>query len=118
MNLALILLKQSNVHLICLTEQLDYEPAVHMRLPHAIGGKTKLTLTRWPEHTPDEHVLLHSDSLLTICEPSEELKEAFMKKTGLTEEDLMPKPVRTILQEEEQAPQFEDEYEPEYVEET
>ena len=83
-----------------------------------MSGKTKLTLTPWPEHTNDQHILLKSEALLTICEPSVEVRQAYLKKMKLTEEDLKPKPVRTILQEEEQVPELpEDEYEPSYVEE-
>ena len=102
-----------------LTEQLDYEPSVHLLSPHVVGGKTKLTLTPWPDHTNDQHILLKSEALLTICEPSEEVRHAYLKKMKLTEEDLKPKPTRTILQEEEQIPELpEDDYEPQYVEET
>ena len=118
MNLTLILLR-SNLQLICLSEQLEYEPAVHMRQPFTISGSSKITLTPWPPHSKDTHVLLRSEELLTVCEPSDQLKEAYMKKTGLTEEDLKPKPQRVILSEEEQIPELpEDEYEPQYVEET
>ena len=101
-----------------LCEQLDYEPSVHMLSPHVVSGKTKLTLTPWPEYTNDQHILLKSEALLTICEPSDEVRQAYLKKMKLTEEDLKPKPVRTILQEEEQVPELpEDDYEPQYVEE-
>ena len=116
MNLALLILK-SNLQLICLTEQLDYEPAVHMKMPYTISGTTKLSLTPWPLHTSDDHILLRSEELLTVCDPSDKLKEAYMKKTGLTEEDLKPKPQRTILTEDESVPEVPDEYEPRYYEE-
>ena len=116
MNLTLILLR-SNLQLICLSEQLEYEPAVHMRQPFTISGSSKITLTPWPPHSKDTHVLLRSEELLTVCEPSDQLKEAYMKKTGLTEEDLKPKPQRTILTEEENIPEVDDEYEPRYLEE-
>lgn len=116
MNLTLLLLK-SNLQLLCLTEQLDYEPAVHMKKPFTISGTSKITLTPWPPHTKDEDILLRSEDLLTVCEPSDQIKEAYMKKTGLTEEDLMPKPQRTILTEDEQVPELEDDYEPQYLEE-
>ena len=117
MNPALILL-QSGLELIALIEQLDYEPAVHLRSPMVISGTTKLTLKPWPTYTKDEDVLLKSDALLTVCEPSDALLDAYAKKMKLTTEDLMPKPQRVILSEEEQIPELpEDEYEPEYIEE-
>ena len=112
-----MLLKQGTT-LVSLTEQLDYEPSVHMLNPMEVSGKTKITLTRWPQYTDDAHVLLKSDELLTICEPSAEVRQAYLKKMKLTDADLLPKPQRTVLQEEEQIPELpEDEYEPEYVEE-
>jgi hypothetical protein len=101
-----------------MTEQLDYEPSVHMLSPHVVTGKSKIVLTPWPEYTSDQHILLKSEALLTICEPTDEIRKAYLKKMKLTEEDLMPKPNRVILSEEEQVPELpEDEYEPTYVEE-
>ena len=81
-----------------------------------VSGKTKLSLQSWPEYTDDEHVLLNTDTLLTVCEPTEALKSAYLKKTGLKEEDLAPPPEAVILNEEETVPEGED-YEPRYTEE-
>ena len=118
MNQVALLILNQGPTLVSLTEQLDYEPSVHLLSPHVVSGKTKLTLTPWPDYTNDQHILLKSEALLTICEPSAEVRQAYLKKMKLTEEDLKPKPVRTILQEEEQVPELpEDEYEPQYVEE-
>lgn len=117
MNLSLILLKQG-LTLIAQTDEMEYEPKVHLLKPFTVSGKTKLTLTRWPENTEDDHILLHSDNLLTVCEPTKALRQAYMTKTKLTEADLKPKPERVILNEEETLPPPpEDEYEPRYVEE-
>ena len=71
MHLSLILL--STLTLISQTEELEMEPRVHLIEPYVVGGKSKVTLTRWPAHTDDVHILLKSDSLLTICEPTEKL---------------------------------------------
>lgn len=115
---ALLILKDLNLQLVSLTEQLEYEPSVHLLSPHVVSGKTKIVLTPWPDYTDDKHILLKSDALLTICEPTEEVRRAYLKKMKLTEEDLMPKPQRVMLSEEEQVPELpEDDYEPEYVEE-
>ena len=119
MNQVALLILNQGTTLVSLCEQLDYEPSVHLLSPHVVGGKTKLTLTPWPDYTNDQHILLKSEALLTICEPSDEVRQAYLKKMKLTEEDLKPKPVRTILQEEEQVPELpEDDYEPQYVEES
>ena len=115
--IALVILKHQNLQLVSLIEQLEYEPSVHLKSPHSVSGKTKLVLTPWPENTKDEHVLFNSDALLTICEPSDKLIDAYMKKLGITEEDLKAAPRPVILNEDEQVPTFEDEYEPQYAEE-
>ncbi len=81
-----------------------------------VSGKTKLSLNRWPEYTDDEHVLLGSDSLLTVCEPSEAVLEAYLKKIGKTIEDFTREPETVMLTEDETVPEGED-YEPRYVEE-
>ena len=119
MNQVALLILNQGLTLVSLCEQLEYEPSVHLLSPHVVGGKTKLTLTPWPDYTDDQHILLKSDALLTICEPTASVRQAYLKKMKLTEADLQPKPQRTILQEEEAIPepQYEEEYEPEYVEE-
>ena len=118
MNQVTLLILHQGTTLVSLCEQLDYEPSVHLLSPHVVSGKTKITLTPWPDYTNDQHILLKSEALLTLCEPSDEVRQAYLKKMKLTEEDLKPKPVRTILQEEEQVPELpEDDYEPTYVEE-
>ena len=81
-----------------------------------VSGKTKLSLQPWPEHSGDEHVLLTSDVLLTVCEPTDAVRDAYLKKIGKTLEDFAPEPERVLLNEGETVPEGED-YEPRYVEE-
>ena len=81
-----------------------------------MSGKTKLSLQRWPDHTNDEHILLSSDNLLTVCEPTQAVREAYLNKTGLTEEDLMPKEEPKVLLNEDDDLASYDEYEPDYQE--
>ena len=115
MNLSLILLK-TGLTLISLTEELEYEPKVHLVNPHVVSGKTKLTLTKWPDYTDDEHILLHSDSLLTICEPTDKVRKAYEEKVKGATEALKPKQQPVILTEEENLLDSEDDYEPRYQE--
>lgn len=82
----------------------------------SVSGKTKLSLQRWPEHTDDEHILLGSESLLTVCEPTEALRDAYLKKVGKTLEDFTKEPEAVMLTEDETVPEDSD-YEPRYVEE-
>ena len=90
--------------------------------PHEVTGKTKITLTPWPSHTEDTDILLSSDSLLTVVEPTKKLADAYLKKIGKTYEDLKPKDNKVLLTEDESVPQAvvppedEDEYEPFYME--
>ena len=73
-----------------------------------------------PRFTDDRDILLHSDSLLTVCEPSADVRSKYLKKIGLKEEDLLPKEEeKVLLNENEQLPDVPnddwiDEYDPIY----
>ena len=118
MDILLVLLK-NGVTLISESENLEYEPKVHLINPHTISGKSRVVLTPWPEHSKDDHILLNSENLLTVCEPTDEIVKAYLKKVGKTEEDLKSTSRPVILNEEvqDQIPFDDDEdYEPRYVE--
>ena len=123
MDLTLLVLKTGEL-LVSATEQLDMEPRCHLERPFLVGGKTKVTLTAWPPHAADQHILLHSDSLLTVCEPSPTVKAMYLKRIGKTLEDFQPKEEeeeQVLLNEDEQMPtidDYEDDhgYEPNYQE--
>jgi len=116
---SLIVLK-SGLTLVSESDQLDYEPSCHLIDPMTFSGTTKVTLKAWPEHSGESHILLRSEDLLTVCEPSEALLKAYLKKTGkvLTKES---KEV-TIENEAPTPPEYgdmpsdDDEYEPHYIE--
>lgn len=119
LSLTLLLLKTGQ-QLICLSEQMDYEPACHLVEPYLVTGKDKVTLTQWPPHSKDEHVLLYSEALLTATTPTDKLRDAYLKKIGKTLEEITPKELdQLLLQENEQVidPEYDPEYEPMYVEE-
>ena len=80
------------------------EPRCHLFEPMVVGGKTKLTLTPWPSYTDEKHILLHSDSLLTVCEPNQKVLDAYLKKVGKTADDFKPEPQPELLQEDEELP--------------
>ena len=118
MNLAVALLK-SGEYIIAQFEEMEYEPRVHMLRPYTISGTAKLSLSQFPKHTEDEHILIHSDSMLTMVEPTDDLAEAYAKKLGTTLETLKTPPKRAILTEEQAGPIIDDEYEerePRYTE--
>ena len=118
MTIALLVLKTGQV-LVSQTEELPVEPRVHCFCPHLVGGKTKITLAPWPDYTEEDHILLNSDDLLTVCQPSPKVRDAYLKKLGKTMEELteLTKPV--ILTEEEATDPIlsdDDDYEPRYQE--
>ena len=119
MNLALVLLRNGTA-LVSEIEQLEYEPKVHLTNPHTVSGKSKLTLTRWPEYATDTHILLRSEELLTVCELEDRVVKSYLTKVGKTEADLQSEPQPAMLNEEVTTPppedMFDDEYEPRYVE--
>ena len=127
MSLSLLLLKDQQTYLIAQTEQLEMEPRAHLCEPMVVGGTSKVTLTSWPKYTNEKHILLHSDSLLTVMEPTEEIRDAYLKKIDKTLEDFTPPPEPELLNEDEHVPEGsalprdtyydeEDGYEPDYTE--
>ena len=111
MNLALVILR-SGQSLVAWTEQLEMEPKVHMFRPHLVSGKTKLSLTPWPEHTDDQHILLTSDQLMTVCDPSDKVAKSYEAKVEKPED---PEERPVLLNENDES--VNDEYEPRYIEE-
>lgn len=119
MNISLVILK-NGTYLVASTDELEYEPKCHMTKPMAVSGTKNVVLTSWPAYTDDEHVLLRSEDLLTVCDPTEAVLTAYMKKCGIKAADLN-KPTETAIlsQEPQQQPTYEedeDDYEPRYVE--
>ena len=107
MDLMLLVLKSGET-LVSATEQLDMEPRCHLEQPYSVSGKTKVTLTAWPAHAADTHVLLHTDSLLTVCVPSPTVKAMYLKRVNKTLEDFKPKEEKVLLNEDEQLPSYDD----------
>lgn len=116
MNLSLLILK-SGEYIITQSEELVEEPRCHLIEPHSVSGNTKLTLTPWPKYTNDKHILLRSDDLLTVCEPTDKMIQSYLNMIGKTIEDFntQKEPDKVLLQEGEGVPEG-DEYEPRYQE--
>lgn len=72
-----LLLLKSGIYLLSQTEQLDEEPACHLIKPYQVSPNG--TLTPWPLHTVDDDVLIYSDTIATILEPTPELAEKYRK---------------------------------------
>jgi hypothetical protein len=121
MNLLLLVLK-NDTYLVSLVETLEYEPNCHLQYPHTFkpyksaGG---YTFQPWPQYSGDEDILIHSTDILTICEPEDRLREAYLKKIGKTEEDLTETSKQVILNEDIDPDSLDwvDDYNPPYVEE-
>lgn len=112
MRVALLILKTGE-RIVALTEQLEYEPRVHMQHPYVVSGKTKVVLTPWPGFTDENDFLIHSTDLLTATEPTDKIKEQYADKIGKTLEDLKTPPPPVMLTEEGDP---NDLIEPDYVE--
>ena len=117
-NLALIHLKTGQV-LVSRSEELEYEPKVHLIEPYSISGQKKITLTPWPPYTDDGHILLNSNDLLTVCEPTQEILESYAKKVGADPASFVvnEEEQKVLLTETEGDIPSDDGYEPEYIEE-
>ena len=117
-NLALIHLKTGQV-LVSRSDELEYEPKVHLIEPYIVSGQKKITLTPWPPYTDDSHILLRSDDLLTVCEPTQEILESYAKKVGADPASFSVKEEEKVLLTEEDGDGLPEgkEYEPEYIEE-
>ena len=71
----MIIILKSGVHLISKVEQLEEEPSCHLQDPYLI--KDDGTLEPWPRYTTDTDVLLYSETLATIVEPTNEIKKKY-----------------------------------------
>lgn len=110
--------------MISQVEQMEYEPRVHMFQPYLVSGTKSITLTKWPSYTNDEHILLKSDRLLTMVDPTEDILNRYLKKVGKKLEDFTDdsKSDRIVLNEGESVLEGtpiddDDSYEPRYLEE-
>lgn len=112
MNVTMLVLKNGTT-IVSHSEEMDHEPRVHLIKPHTVSGKTKVTLTPWPEYTDDDHILLRSDDLLTVCEPQKKVVDAYKRKVG-NMESLISTPEPVILNEDST---IDEDYEPRYYEE-
>jgi hypothetical protein len=79
-----LLLKTENVSVI-VTEIIEVgselgEPDCKLINPFKIDSEGKLT--PWPEVTNQTELMIHSDSILTIVDPKEEIIENYLKLTA------------------------------------
>ena len=71
----MVVILRSGIHLISKVEQLDEEPNCHLEDPYLIRDDG--TLEPWPRYTTDTDVLLYSETLATIVEPTNEIKKKY-----------------------------------------
>ena len=71
----MVVILRSGIHLISKVEQLDEEPNCHLEDPYLITDDG--TLEPWPRYTTDTDVLLYSETLATIVEPTNEIKNKY-----------------------------------------
>jgi len=66
---------RTGLQLIAKMETLEEEPALHLEKPYLIRDDG--TLEPWPKWSRDDDVLLYSESLATIVEPTDEIREKY-----------------------------------------
>ena len=78
MEVCLVILR-TGMTLISKVEQFDAEPSCHLQDPYLV--KDDGTLNPWPLHTVDKDILLYSETLATIVEPTEEIRAKYESVT-------------------------------------
>ena len=71
----MVVIRKSGIHVISKVEQLEEEPNSHLHDPYLI--KDDGALEPWPRYTTDTDVLLYSETLATIVEPTNEIKKKY-----------------------------------------
>lgn len=65
--------------MIGFVEELQFEPKCHINQPHKVSGLDSFQLDVWPEYSHDEDIMLHSDSILTMCDPLTMLRSKYLE---------------------------------------
>ena len=71
----MVVILKSGIHIISKVEQMEEEPNCHLQDPYLIRDDG--TLEPWPRYTTDTDVLLYSETLATIVEPTNEIKKKY-----------------------------------------
>lgn len=94
-----LLLLNSGEYLISQTEQLEYEPRCHLQRPYQVTGMSPFELETWPKYTDEEDILLHTEAIKTICDPTASLLEQYLQKIGKTLEEIESQERRLLTEE-------------------
>ena len=78
MEVMLVILR-TGMTLISKVEQLEEEPSCHLQEPYMVRDDG--TLHPWPLYTVDKDILLYSETLATIVEPTEEIRAKYEQVT-------------------------------------
>ena len=71
----MVVILRSGMHLISKVEQLEEEPHCHLQGPYLIMDAG--TLEPWSSWTTDTDVLIYSETLATIVEPTETIRNKY-----------------------------------------
>lgn len=86
MEVAIVLLKTGE-YIIGFIEELAYEPSCHINQPYELTGNyvilqdVKTIFKKWPKYTNDENILIESSNILTLLEPKNDIKWAYLELT-------------------------------------
>lgn len=70
--------------IIGFVDELPVEPSCHINQPYQITKEVTheadlmSSLKKWPKYTNEEDIILHTDSILTMCEPKEDIRLAYL----------------------------------------
>jgi len=69
----------NNSFIVADVEDLDEEPSCYLKNCREILDDGEITLRKWPRYTDEVDTLIHSNRIVTISEPSEEITALYKK---------------------------------------
>ena len=75
----MLVILRTGLTLISKAEQLEEEPSCHLNQPYLV--KDDGTLDPWPRYSNDDDVLLYSESLATMVEPTDDIRKKYKQVT-------------------------------------
>ena len=75
----MLVILRTGLTLISKAEQLEEEPSCHLNQPYLV--KDDGTFEPWPRYSNDDDVLLYSESLATMVEPTDDIRKKYKQVT-------------------------------------
>ena len=75
----MLVILRTGLTLISQVEQMEEEPSCHLNKPYLVRDDG--TLEPWPRYSNDDDVLLYSESLATMVEPTDDIRKKYKQVT-------------------------------------